>query len=223
VLLGALGDIHGAFADARRIIERHPDVPAWLCVGDIASDDGAYESLGAPVYWIHGNNDNFDAIAANTLPPDLLHIRNGTAVEVEELRIAGLGGTFAPTWYETAPGALPHPVKGTAKATAQADKRRHFVREDVEACLRLRGVDIFLTHEAAKPFRAFANDRGPDAGKEQVNEVLRAMQPRLHVFGHHHRFSEQPREGVRSLGLDLVSRSYVLIDTRTLDYEHRLL
>jgi len=28
---------------------------------------------------------------------------------------------------------------------------------------------------------------------------------------------------VRSVGLDLVSRSYVLIDTRTLDYEHRLL
>jgi len=118
---------------------------------------------------------------------------------------------------------LPHPVKGTARATAQADKRRHFVREDVDACMGLLDVDIFLTHEAAKPFRAFANDRGPDAGKEQVNEVLRAMQPRLHLFGHHHRFSEQQREGVRSVGLDLVSRSYLLIDTRTLDYEHRLL
>ena len=223
MLLGALGDIHGAFADARRIIERHPDVPAWLCVGDIATDDGEYESLGAPVYWIHGNNDNFDAIAAKALPPDLHHIGNGTVVEVEGLRVAGLGGTFAPTWYETAPGALPHPVKGTARATAQADKRRHFVREDVAACMGLLDVDIFLTHEAAKPFRAFANDRGPDAGKEQVNEVLRAMQPRLHLFGHHHRFSEQQREGVRSVGLDLVSRSYLLIDTRTLDYEHRLL
>jgi Icc-related predicted phosphoesterase len=223
VLLGALGDIHGAFADARRIIERHPDVPAWLCVGDIATEDGRYESLGAPVYWIHGNNDSFDAIAANGLPPDLLHIRNASVVEVDELRVAGLGGTFAPTWYETAPGALPHPVKGTAKATAQADKRRHFVREEVEACVRLRGIDIFLTHEAAKPFRAFANDRGPDAGKEQVNEVLRAMQPRLHLFGHHHRFSEQQREGVRSVGLDLVTRSYLLIDRRTLEYEHRLL
>jgi predicted phosphodiesterase len=223
VLLGALGDIHGAFADARRIIERHPDVPAWLCVGDIATDAGAYESLGAPVYWIHGNNDNFDAIAANALPPDLIHIPNGTAVEVEEVRVAGLGGTFAPTWYETAPGALPHPPKSTAKATAQADKRRHFVRTDVDACLRLQGIDIFLTHEAAKPFRAFANDRGPDAGKAQVNEVLRVMRPRLHLFGHHHRFSEQQREGVRSVGLDLVSRSYLLIDTGTLDYQHRLL
>ena len=31
------------------------------------------------------------------------------------------------------------------------------------------------------------------------------MQPRLHLFGHHHRFAEQEREGVRSVGLDLVS------------------
>ena len=44
------------------------------------------------------------------------------------------------------------------------------------------------------------------------------MQPRLHLFGHHHRFSEQQREGVRSVGLDLVSRSYLLIDARTLEY-----
>ena len=221
--VGALGDIHGAFRDARRIIARHTDVPAWLCVGDIASDDGGYEDMGAPIYWIHGNNDNFDAIAANALPEGLHHVANGTVRSVEGVRIAGLGGTFAPSWYQSPADALPHPVKGTPKATALADKRRHFVREQVDACTRMRGIDVFLTHEAAKPFRAFANDRGPDAGKEQINEVLRAMQPRLHLFGHHHRFSEQEREGVRSVGLDLVSRSYLLIDARTLEYELRSL
>jgi hypothetical protein len=42
--------------------------------------------------------------------------------------------------------------------------------------------------------------------------VLAAMKPRLHFFGHHHRYSEQEREGVPSIGLDLVSRSFVLID-----------
>jgi predicted phosphodiesterase len=218
-ILGALGDIHGAFDDARRIIERHPEVPFWLCVGDIATDDGGYESLGATVYWIHGNNDNFDAIAAGTLPAGLRHIANGTMVSVDGLRVAGLGGTFAPTWYASAPAALPHPVKRTPKATALADKRRHFVRADVEACKALEGIDVFLTHEAAKPFRPLPGDRGPDAGKEQINEVLKAMQPRLHLFGHHHRFSEQEREGVRSIGLDLASRSYLLLEEGTLAYE----
>ncbi len=207
-------------------------MPFWLCVGDIASDDGRYEAMGAPIYWIHGNNDNFDAIASGNLPADLHHIANGTAVDVGPVRVAGLGGTFAPTWYETSAAQLPHPTlrqaqgrpehgrgtkKGSAKATALADKRRHFVCEEVEACKRLRGIDVFMTHEAAKPFRPFPGGRGPDAGKAQVNEVLAEMKPRLHLFGHHHRFSDEIREGVRSVGLDLVSRSYLLIESRTLE------
>ena len=194
-------------------------MPFWLCVGDIATEAGQYEPLGAPVYWIHGNNDNFDAIAAGTLPPDLLYIQNGTAVTIDSLRVAGLGGTFAPTWYETHASGLPHPKKGSARATELADKRRHFVREQVEASKALGGIDILMTHEAAKPFRPFPGGRGPDAGKSQINEVLQAMRPRLHLFGHHHRFSEQEREGVRSVGLDLVSRSYLLIDRESLEYE----
>ena len=56
-------------------------MPFWLCVGDIADEQGRYQSIGAPVYWIHGNNDNFDAIASGDLPEDLIHIDNGTFVE----------------------------------------------------------------------------------------------------------------------------------------------
>jgi Icc-related predicted phosphoesterase len=186
-------------------------------VGDIADEHGRYESIGAPVYWIHGNNDSFDAIAAGDLPPDLHYIPNATIV-APGIRVAGLGGTFAPTWYETRAADLPHPKKGTAKATELADKRRHFVREQVEACTRLRDVDVLLTHEAPKPFRARPDNRGPDTGKKQINEILAAMRPRLHLFGHHHRFSDAIREGVRSVGLDLVTRSYLLIDAASLDY-----
>jgi Icc-related predicted phosphoesterase len=195
-------------------------------VGDIADDRGRYEPLGARVYWIHGNNDNFDAIASNDLPDDLHHIDNGSTMEIFHLgkpvvEVAGLGGTFAPTWYESAADDLPHPKKASAKATELADKRRHFVREEVEICMQLRGVDVFLTHEAPKPFRPFPGGRGPDAGKAQINEILRAMRPTLHLFGHHHRFSDQSVEGVRSIGLDLVTRSYALI--RLPDFEVRIL
>jgi hypothetical protein len=82
-------------------------------------------------------------------------------------------------------------------------------------------VDVLLTHEAAKPFRPYPGGRGPDAGKAQVNGILAAMKPRLHLFGHHHRFSEQTVEGVRSIGLDLVSRSYLLVERATLACELR--
>jgi len=179
------------------------------------------------VYWIHGNNDNFDAIEAGDLPADLFHIENAVAVRPGPkplaLTVAGLGGTFAPTWYDTRAAALPHPKKGSAKATELADKRRHFVREDVERCAGLRGIDIFMSHEAAKPFRPYPGGRGPDAGKSQINEILDSMKPRLHLFGHHHRFSDDIREGVRSVGLDLVTRSYLLIHAVSLEIELRTL
>jgi hypothetical protein len=207
------------------VVARHPEVPFWLCVGDIASDDGGYEPLGAVVYWIKGNNDNYDAIAAGDLPAGFHFIPNGTADDLTiggvRVRVAGLGGTFAPTMFDTPARELPHPKKGSAKATALADRRRHFVREEVDACLGLDAVDVLLTHEAAKPFRPFPGGRGPDAGKQPINDVLAVMRPRLHLFGHHHRFSEQVREGVPSVGLDLVERSYLLIDPATMKYELR--
>lgn len=220
-MFGALGDIHGDFASVRRIVDRHPEIPFWLCVGDVADAGGAYEPLGAPVYWIKGNNEDFNRIAAGDFPKGLHYIPNGSEVSIGGLRVAGLGGTFAPTMYELEPGELPHPKKGTAKATELADRRRHFVHAEVEACTRLGGVDVLLTHEAPRPFRLSApgGRLGHDAGKTPINEVLTAMQPRLHLFGHHHRFAESRIHGVRSVCLDLVSRSYLLIEGRTLQYD----
>ena len=200
------------------MIERHPEVPFWVCVGDVADDQGRYEALPAPVFWIKGNNENFDAIAAGAFPDHLHYVPNGQITEIQGVRVAGLGGTFAPTLYETPAADLPHPVKASAKATALADRRRHFVREEVDACKAMRGVDILLTHEAARPYFAGSGPRRNDAGKTPINEVLEAMKPRLHLFGHHHRFTAQERQGVRSIGLDLVSRSYLLIEAETLDY-----
>jgi Icc-related predicted phosphoesterase len=93
------------------------------------------------------------------------------------------------------------------------DKRRHFVQAQVEALKALPDVDVLLTHEAPRPFIVQAGHRRVDAGKAVINELLAAMRPRLHFFGHHHRYSDAVRDAVRSIGLDLVSRSYVLVDS----------
>ena len=45
------------------------------------------------------------------------------------------------------------------------------------------------------------------------------MRPRLHLFGHHHEFTDSRRQGVRSIGLDMVTTSYLLIDAASLDCE----
>lgn len=214
---GALGDMHGDFASVARIQARHPDVPFWVCVGDVATDSGQYEPFAAPVHWIKGNNENFDRIASGDLPANLHYLPNGQLIVVSGVRVAGLGGTLAPSMYDTAAAALPHPAKRTPRATEQADRRRHFVREEVEACRALGDVDVFLTHEAPKPYRAPGVRM--DMGKAPVNEVLAVMRPRLHLFGHHHRFSDAERDGVRSVGLALVSHSYLLVDRTSFDFE----
>jgi Icc-related predicted phosphoesterase len=215
--IGALGDIHGDFASVHRIMRQHPDIRAWLCVGDVADAGGNYEAFEAPLYWIKGNNENFDRIASGDLPANLHYIPNGTLQVIEGLRIAGLGGTYAPTMYDVRAAELPHPKKGTAKATELADRRRHFVREEVDACKQMKEIDILLTHEAPRPFRV----KGNDAGKTPINETLAAMKPRLHLFGHHHRLVEAEFQGVTSVCLDLAGSSYLLVEVPTLRYHIR--
>jgi hypothetical protein len=190
---------------------RHPQIPFWLCVGDVGDDRGVYEDVPAPLYWIKGNNEDFDAIFSSCGPTamrtNLLYIPNGAQINIDGLRVAGVGGTFAPTWYDKPASAL---VK-----KGKDDKRRHFVREEVEAVKGMRGLDMLMTHEAPRPFRIGKYD----AGKTPVNEMLAAAKPRLHLFGHHHRFVEMTASGVRSVGLDLVSRSYLVVRHGTLEYE----
>jgi hypothetical protein len=221
--IGALGDIHGAFDTVQEIMRRHPDVPLWVSVGDVASNEGEYFTPDAPLYWIKGNNEDFDVIAAaidgHPPAPTLHYLRNGVLHQVGPWRVAALGGTFAPSWYRTPASALP-PSKGRKTSAASLklgksrdDKRRHFVRDEVLACKRLTAIDLFLTHEAPRPF--YPAGRRMDAGKTVINEVLAAMHPRLHLFGHHHEFTDSVRQNVRSIGLDIVNKSYLLIDAET--------
>jgi len=225
--IGALGDIHGAFDTVQAIMTRHADVPLWVQVGDVASNDGAYFTPLRPLYWIKGNNEDFDvvtaAMAGRPPAPTLHYLPNGGPHQVGPWRVAALGGTFAPSWYHTRASALP-PSRGQRTAAAPVklgksrdDKRRHFVRDEVIACKRLTQIDVFMTHEAPRPF--YPAGRRMDSGKTVINETLAAMRPRLHLFGHHHEFTDSVRQGVRSIGLDVVTRSYLLVDADTLGCE----
>jgi len=227
MIIGALGDIHGAFDAVQSIMQRHPDVPLWVCVGDVASNDGEYFEPTAPLYWIKGNNEDFDVIAsaiAGQSPAATLHyLPNGGPYIVGPWRVAALGGTFAPSWYNTPAVSLP-PSKGRKLSAASLklgksrdDKRRHFVRDEVLICKSLTHIDLFLTHEAPRPF--YPAGRRIDAGKTVLNDVIAAMKPRLHLFGHHHEFTDSVRQGVRSIGLDVVTKSYLLINAGTFKTE----
>ena len=226
MFFGAVGDLHGDFDALDRVMARHPDVEFWVCPGDLAAEDGTYPTPRAPLYWIKGNNEDFDFVAAQpagggTLP-NLHFIPNGISVNAHGLILAGLGGTFAPTWYESRAADLPsHAMKprsgaGRGAPATKDDKRRHFVQEEVDACKTLQNVDVFLSHEAARPFPL---PRVKDAGKTPINEVLSAMRPRLHLFGHHHVYTVAERQRVPSISLERVCDSYLVVDGKTLAHQ----
>lgn len=253
MLFGAVGDLHGDFDALDRVMERHPEVAFWICPGDLAAENGEYPRPRAPLYWIKGNNEDFDFVAAQPAAsgtvPNLHYIPNGVSVEVQGFVLAGLGGTFAPTWYETRAAELPpHRTKprsgagrgspalretsgrperesrdasgavgaGRGALASKNDKRRHFIHDEVDACKALQGVDVFLSHEAPRPFPL---GRVKDAGKTPINEVLSAMQPRLHLFGHHHVYTVAERQRVPSIGLEKVRDSYLLFDGKSLAHQ----
>src|SRR4029453_6192569 len=99
----------------------HPDVPLEIVLRGVAGRTGGYPEPPRPLYWIKGNNEDFDRIAAweagADQPRNLHYIRNATAVDVGGLRVAGLGGTYAPTWFNTPAAELPHGRAGSAFET----------------------------------------------------------------------------------------------------------
>jgi Icc-related predicted phosphoesterase len=221
-VFGIVGDIHGNFTALDRVLRRHRNVPFWLCVGDVASATGAYPTPSAPLYWVKGNNEVFDRIEAfrtgQETVPNLHYIDNGAMIRADGVSVAGVGGTFAPTWYETPAMALPRKPKD--------DKRRHFVREEIEKCQRFGRVDVLLTHEAPKPFWIdLPSSSTPsrrwrrDVGKAPIAELADALQPRLHCFGHHHVHASFNRNGIPTICVDRVNRGYLLVDVETFAWE----
>ena len=223
MLIGALGDIHGAFDTVQDIMARHADVPLWVSgrrrreqrrrvlhadarpVLDQGQQRGLRRDRGR-------DGRPFARADLHYLPNGGPHLVGPVArrrarrhVRAELVSHAGRGAAAV---------ARAESDRASLKlGKSRDDKRRHFVRDEVLACKALTGIDIFLTHEAPRPF--YPAGRRIDAGKTVINEVLTAMRPRLHLFGHHHEFTDSIRQGVRSIGLDVVTTSYLLVDAAT--------
>ena len=208
---------------------RHPDVPLWVQVGDVASNDGEYFTPRAPLYWIKGNNEDFDVIAAADRRPPA-GADAALSAQRRPARGRARGASRRSAARSRRAGTTPRPPRCRRRAAAGSggtaiklgksrdDKRRHFVRDEVLACKALgehrsvpdaRGAAAVLSGRAAASTPA----------RRCINEVLAAMRPRLHLFGHHHEFTDSVRQGVRSIGLDIVTKSYLLIDADTFKCE----
>ena len=85
MLIGAVADIHGNFDALDRAMARHPDVPFWLCVGDVGeprrrvSASPRRRSTGSRATTRTSTASTRGAPATEPCP-NLHYIPNGTAV-----------------------------------------------------------------------------------------------------------------------------------------------
>lgn len=198
-----LGDAHADDPGNRRALSAAygaADADVALQVGDLCHYD-----LPVPTWFVAGNDEDLDVVEALRAGEDPgvsnATLLASTAVDLCGLRVGGLSGNYAPTQYER------------ARSDLEGDRRRHFVREDVERATELTGVDVFLAHEA--PHGLLEVD-GHDVGCRPVDEVLEAVTPELCLVGHHHRHAESTFGPTTVVALAPARESYYALDPATL-------
>ena len=200
-----LGDAHADDPENRRALRSAygaADETVALQTGDLLTYD-----LPVPTWFVAGNNEDFDVIdrlrADDESGTRNAHLLASEAVEVDGVRVAGLSGNYAPTRYEK------------RRTELEGERRRHFVREEVDRLKSVDSVDVLLAHEA--PHGVYRD--GYDVGCTPVDEVLRAVEPDLCLVGHHHVHAEGTFGPTRVVLLAPVWESYYRLDTATLSLE----
>lgn len=196
-----LGDAHAATPARRnRLFAAYRDAGADVA---LQAGDLGYYSLPVPTYFVGGNNEDFDVIAAlrhgRVESSDVSNARllHSTSVMVKGMCVAGVTGNYAPSRF------------GRDRRDLDGERRRHFVEEDIEAAIELGDVDVFITHEA--PHGVPVSEEY-DVGCKHIDRVLEAVEPELCLVGHHHEHSEATFGPTRVVSLAPTWESYYLLD-----------
>lgn len=147
-----------------------------ICAGDIET----FTNMDIPFFLVSGNHDK-DKFGELLLLIDkgylklknFINVLPGRVYFQSGLRIAGLPGNYSPKDY----------MKNREDLTHQ----RHFTKKEVEACMALGKVDIFIAHEAAYGVGDLdwkTNSR--HFGVMPVKDILDTIQPKLLVTAHIH-------------------------------------
>ncbi len=175
----AVGDLHGHTAPLFRLLDLHRGAGGLLCVGDWgdAGEIGAdvWDAVLAriPVLSVFGNHDDLPCLAA-------LRNRDGVRVLLEQgERRADFGG---------------YSVAGVSGIWAKSHRLAHYVTDDdvAEWAARLANgnsgaspLDLLLTHGCPLGV-ADRTPSGRPGGQRCFLDLLKTVQPRIHLCGHLH-------------------------------------
>jgi len=207
-----VGDCHGDFDP---LLEAATTATAVILLGDQEPLEDLASILGPEIaektWWIFGNHDSDDAeyLAHHAAMADRnLHCR---VVEIDGLRIAGLGGTFRSNVLgvdrQTPLSDLPRiRPQDTRQSLAMIRKGRKLAPQDhttifpedlnlMAGLASKTRVDVFISHEAPESHKL---------GYRILGDVARALKARLHIHAHHHeRYDAMIDGGIRVTGVGM--------------------
>lgn len=195
------GDVHGHFDHVLPAVQAEKPA-AIIFLGDIQAQRPLEQELAdvmelTEVYWIPGNHDTDSWTDYNNLFGSALADRNlhGRVVEIEGLKVAGLGGIFREKiWW-------PDPIEAVASVASYAELERNLADERANQAitntktheellkhrstifhdewLRLLGqqADILVTHEAPSCH---------PHGFKAIDVLAQSMGVKFTFHGHHH-------------------------------------
>jgi Icc-related predicted phosphoesterase len=169
----AFSDLHLSRRHARALVEASSEADLVIGAGDFCHvreglDEAMslLEGVAAPMVVVPGNSETAEELRAAVLPgTTVLH---GEGVEVEGLRLFGLGGGI--------------PV------TPCGDWSFDLTVDEAAAMLdRCTGTDLLITHSPPKGI-ADVTSRGVSVGSTAIRDAIARLQPALAVCGHVHDF-----------------------------------
>ena len=208
--IGALGDIHGEFDTVQLIMQRHADVPLWVC-GRRRRQQRRRLLHAARAALLHQGQQRGLRRAGAGDQPAIRRRRRCTTCRTaartwsargasrrSAARSRRAGTTRRPRRCRRRRGARRRPAS-LKLGKSRDDKRRHFVRDEVLACKALPGSTVPHARSAAAVLPA---GRRIDAGKTVLNDVLAGdaaaappvrPPPRVHRLGPSGRALDRPR------------------------------
>lgn len=210
-----LGDVHGCMHHVLpTILSQNDGSTAVVFLGDIEAQQPFEEEIrplttaGIDVWFIHGNHDTDHQASWNRLQASTHRNLDGRVVEIQGVRVAGLGGVFRQeVWYPDrnvtvdqnfavrnyddyivqVQAKTPPRLHASVRSTSKALKHRSTIFPDTYEQLAGLRADILVLHEAPSchPY-----------GFPTLDVLAQTMGVTTVFHGHHHdsadyRFSEK--------------------------------
>jgi Calcineurin-like phosphoesterase len=205
--LGAFPDLSKLDKATKKHAQKDSDELGFqnFCVATPESQFYLQHSQAPKTYFVRGNHEDFEYLGKFSKPTSIdpweqiWFIPDSQAIEIRatdrSIKLGAFGG-IAPRQEQPARGKLAREKYRKAQKVSASEPRFFSETEIENISPDLHNLDILMTH---------AGPQSPElpTGSIFLNRLITHLQPRVHLFGHHHQviYRQDPVSGFLSIGL----------------------